>query len=329
MKKIITSALLTAFYCGNVLASEDVSGTFKAMKECEAYNSFKKKTNPGQVTVKKGKTYKAVEVNKGKEWNWIRVAVDSAKNDLRWVSKECGKANLHSASDNEQKKKNVNKCTTPNLYDSYVLSMTWQPGFCEHSSYQGSKPECDAMMKQNKEKLVISHLTLHGLWPNKRECGRDYANCADTKLDLKKSTVEEIDDWMPNFFFSTAFGSYEWKKHGTCQERDDDTYFLLAKELLQRVDTSAIGTYLRDNIGETINANAYRKHIEKSLGKKVADRMQLVCSKKKYLQEIRINLPKKIVVDDDIAQMVAGAKTFGSFTSRCAKDIYIERSGKK
>jgi ribonuclease T2 len=185
------------------------------------------------------------------------------------------------------------------------------------------------MMKQNKEQLIISHLTLHGLWPNKRECGRDYANCADTKLDLKKSTVKEIDDWMPNFFFSTAFGSYEWKKHGTCQERDDDTYFLLAKDLLQRVDTSAIGTYLRDNIGETINADAYRKHIEKSLGKEVADRMQLVCSKKKYLQEIRLNLPKEIVVDNDIAKIVAGAKRFGNFTSRCAKDIYIERSGKK
>lgn len=72
-----------------------------------------------------------------------------------------------------------------------------------------------------------------------------------------------------------------------------------------------------------------QKHIEKKLGKEVADRVQLVCSKKKYLQEIRLNLPKKIVVDDDIAQMVAGAKSFGSFTSRCAKDIYIERSGKK
>ncbi|MCI5126532.1 MAG: ribonuclease I, partial [Candidatus Electrothrix sp. AR5] len=53
------------------------------------------------------------------------------------------------------------------------------------------------------------------------------------------------------------------------------------------------------------------------------------CSKKKYLQEIRLNLPKEIVVDNDIATMVAGAKTFGNFTSRCAKDIYIERSGKK
>ncbi len=329
MKKVIITALLTAFCCGNVLAAEDVSGTFKTTKKCEAYNSFKKKTNPGQVTVKKGKTYKAVEVNKGKGWDWIRIAVGSAKNDLRWVSKECGKAKLHSDPDNEQGKKNVNNCTTANQYDSYVLAMTWQPGFCEHFAYQGTKPECDAMMKQNNEKIVVSHLTLHGLWPNKSECGPKYGNCADTPLDLKKSTVEEIDDWMPNFFFSTAFGNYEWKKHGTCQERDDDTYFLLAKEILQRVDSSAIGSYLRDNIGETINADAYKKHIEKSLGKAVADRMQLVCSKKKYLQEIKLNLPKKIVVDNDIAKMVSGAKTFGNFTSRCSKDIYIERSGKK
>ncbi|RWX42996.1 ribonuclease T2 [Candidatus Electrothrix aarhusensis] len=329
MNKFILTALIIACCSETTLAAEKVKGTFKVDQACEAYSSFKKKKNPGQIHIKPGKIYNAVEINTEKEWDWIRVAMGKKNDDLRWVSKECGTAKITVAQSSTSTGNNGSiTCSTPNQYDSYVLTMTWQPGFCEHFAYQGSKPECDAMMKQNNEKLVISHLTLHGLWPNKSECGTKYGHCADTALDLKKSTVEEIDDWMPNFFFSTAFGSYEWKKHGTCQERDDDAYFLLAKDLLQRVDHSAIGTYLRDNIGETINADAYRKHIEKKLGKEVADRVQLVCSKKKYLQEIRLNLPKNIVVDNDLAKMVSEAKTFRSFTSRCAKDIYIERSGK-
>lgn len=329
MNKIILTALIIACCSETALASEKVKGTFKADQACEAYSSFKKRTNPDQIHIKPGKIYNIVEVNTEKEWDWIRVAIGKKNDDLRWVSKGCGKAKITVAQSSTSIGDNGGStCSTPNQYDSYVLAMTWQPGFCEHSSYKGTKPECDAMMQEGNKKLVISHLTLHGLWPNKRECDPDYGNCADTPLDLKDATVKEIDDWMPNFFFSTGFGNYEWKKHGTCQERDDDTYFLLAKDLLQRVDKSAIGSYLRDSIGKTINTDAYRSYIIDKLGKEVADRVQLACSKKRFLQEIRLNLPKNIVVDDDIAKMVSGAKTFGKFTSRCSKDIYIERSGK-
>ncbi|XCN71106.1 MAG: ribonuclease I [Candidatus Electrothrix aestuarii] len=327
MKKRILTALIVVLCSGTALASEKASGTFEAVRSCEAYSSFKKGTNPGLIKVTAGSSYEIVEVNKPKEWNWIRISMDGPSNNLRWVAKECGNTEIIS-SDQKSEHGGQPVCSTPNKYDSYVLAMTWQPGFCEHYSYKGKKPECDAMMEEGDKKLVISHLTLHGLWPNKDECGKKYGNCSKIKMDLREDTVATMAPWMPNFYFSTNFGNYEWSKHGTCQERDDDTYFLLAKDLLQRVDKSAVGTYLRESIGETINLNEYRQHVEENLGKEVAERMQVLCSKRKFLQEIRINLPKEIVPDDDIAKMVSGAKTFNSFTSRCDKEIYIERSGK-
>lgn len=323
MKKIILTAFAVAWCSTNALASEKVDGTFEAVRDCEAYTSFKKGSNPGLVKLHAGEVYEAVEVNKAPDWDWIRVSVGAANGDLRWVAKGCGYANIEPPSPTPGPGSQP-ACSTPNQYDSYVLALSWQPGFCEHPPHP-DKPECAAM---EKDKISISHLTLHGLWPNKNECGTRYGDCSDTPLDLTEDTVAEMAPWMPNFYFSMDFATHEWSKHGTCQERDDDTYFLLAKDILQRVDKSAIGSYLRDSIGETINTDEYRQYIEDNLGKEVADRMQLVCSKKKYLQEIRINLPKELVADDDIAKMLSGAKTFGKFTSKCSGDIYIERSGK-
>ncbi len=88
--------------------------------------------------------------------------------------------------------------------------------------------------------------------------------------------------WMPNCYYAAPvckFAEYEWKKHGICQEWDDDAYFKRAIDILQRVDKSELDKYLKDNIGELISVDAYRKHIEETMGIEVTDRMLLVCSK--------------------------------------------------
>ncbi|WP_417910501.1 ribonuclease T2 family protein [Candidatus Electronema sp. PJ] len=336
MKKVFLAVAAFSCCAGSAFA-ENVEGTFTAVSECDAYQSFNKGTNPGKVKVKPGVTYEAEEINKAGDWNWIRVDMEGAVPNLRWVSKECGTANIKSevkddsvtdtTANGGSKKK---KCSTPNQHDSYVMAMTWQPGFCEHPPHN-DKPECSAL---EQGKLSVAHLTLHGLWPNKKECGTRYGNCGSAPLELEEDTLTMLAPWMPNCYFADPvckFAEYEWKKHGTCQERDDDAYFKLAVDILQRVDTSEIGKYLKDNIGEMISVDAYRKHIEQTMGKDVADRMLLVCPKgqKGYLQEIRLQLPKDIVVADDISKMLAGANTFGgNFSSGCNNEIHIERSGR-
>lgn len=337
MQKIVLITAAISCCAGSALA-ENVEGTFTAVRDCDAYQSFNKGTNPGSVKVKPGVEYEAAEINKAEGWNWIRVNIESAVPDMRWVSKECGIANIKGGgkpgggsggSEAAGGSGGGGKCTTPNQYDSYVLAMTWQPGFCEHPPHP-DKPECKAL---DEGSLAVSHLTLHGLWPNKEECKNSYGNCGNTPLSLEEDTLTALAPWMPNCYFANPqcnFADYEWRKHGTCQERDDDTYFKLAIDILQRVDKSEIGKYLKDNIGDTISVEEYRKHIEESMGKDVADRLRLVCAKGKYLQEVRMNLPKVITVDDDISKMVTGAEAFtGKFAPNCSDEIHIERSGRE
>ena len=101
--------------------------------------------------------------------------------------------------------------------------MTWQPGFCEHKSGNRDKPECRDLMSG---KLRIDHLTLHGLWPNNPSCGASYAYCPGPRLQLQPQTIASIQPWMPNWYYSSRFGAYQWQKHGTCQTGlDDDRYF--------------------------------------------------------------------------------------------------------
>ncbi|WP_417914261.1 ribonuclease T2 family protein [Candidatus Electronema sp. JM] len=319
MKKFVLAVAALSCCCGSALATEKATGTFKVEKDCDAYLSFKKKTQP--IKVHQGESYDVTEVNKPGDWDWVHISI---KNDLRWISKQCGTADVKVASSPEKEHQKTS-CSTANEFDSYVLATTWQPGFCEHDDYNGVKPECDAMMK---DKIDVSHLTLHGLWPNKKSCGTKYGDCASTPLVLKDETKKEMAPWMPNFYYEQRFAEHEWSKHGTCQEKSADAYFLFAKDILQRMDSSVIGGYLKEHIGQKISTAAYQKAIEEKLGKDVADRMQIHCAKRQYLDEIRINLPKDVVADDNIGKMVAGAETFGKFAPGCDEEIYIEKSGK-
>ena len=325
MRKIFVAFFLSICCLTTALASEKVSGTFEAVRGCEAYSSFRKGHNPGLVRVQPGAFYQAIEINKKGDWDWIRIRINAPASDapLRWVARECGKTNIEAGDD--EKPRDGGHCSTPNLYDSFVLALSWQPGFCEHYPFSGVKPECNALENGS---IVLNHLTIHGLWPNRQECGTNYGNCADTPLDLAEDTIIRLAPWMPNFYFSTVFGEYEWKKHGTCQGLEDDAYFLLAKGLAQQVDSSEIGAYLRAHIGSNIRPAEFKAEITASMGEDMARHVQLVCTRGKYLEEIRLNLPKQIDVDASLPEMVARAKPTATFTKDCGSEIYIERSGR-
>ncbi|MDD2465438.1 MAG: hypothetical protein PHI97_15685 [Desulfobulbus sp.] len=53
---------------------------------------------------------------------------------------------------------NGKACRQADLYESYVLAMNWQPGFCEHVQGNSHKPECRDMASST---LNIDHLPLH------------------------------------------------------------------------------------------------------------------------------------------------------------------------
>lgn len=325
------------------LASETVSGSFTAGKACEAFASFAKGTNPGAVQVKPGSTYEVREINKPGNYERLRVEVPGASPPLRWVARDCGTASLggkpaqapsapsaasaaggqDGPQDSPGGKREL--CSTANQQDSYLLAMSWQPGFCEHTPRTSGKPECAAM---DKGSLVVSNLTLHGLWPNKKACGTSYGNCDGKPFALKKETVAQIAPWMPNFYFENSFGKYEWNKHGSCQSLDPDAYFTKAIAAVQLVNSSAIGEQILKNIGGSFNADKFFATLRSQYGEAAASRVMLVCAGQSYLQEIRVQLPLDFNVDKGLAGLVGATPGQGPQTSRCGSEIRVEASGR-
>ncbi|MGF1727282.1 ribonuclease T2 family protein [Photobacterium nomapromontoriensis] len=318
---LLTACLLTSLHS---VAAVKIEGTFIATQSCPAFQSIKKKSNPGQHKTTVGEKYQARLLNKP-NGDWVQLSIPNAKPSLRWVNIQCGKQplSLHSTTVPTPKKQTDSKqCQTAGLYDSYVLAVSWQPGFCEHGKFKTNKPECAAIKNAQRP---VHNLTLHGLWPNRRQCGIQYGYCRpDNKMELSQSTIETIAPWMPNFYYQTDFGQYQWKKHGSCQSRPDDEYFLLATNLVKQVDSSPIGDYIKGHIGRTISIANFEKNMVQALGQQATKRIQLSCLKGRYLQEIRFNLAEDFEKSPSLRAKLEAGPQSRSFKGNCKASIHIE-----
>jgi len=314
--------------CPLAWGSESASGSFVAERSCEAYQSFRKQTNPGNLRVAPGTAYALREVN-GKDRRWVRIDIPGT-NEPRWVAADCGAMkdvkvapSARLGAPNE-----ASACNVAGQHDSYVLAMSWQPGFCEHVKYSGTKPECDHMADG---RLVVSHVTLHGLWPNRKSCGRRYGNCAGPALDLQPDTLAYVKPWMPNFFFETAFGAYEWRKHGTCSAMDDDSYFRRAVDAVKTIDASAAGRYIAANVGGKISKKVFYERVLADTGSAhAANSITLLCTNK-HLFEVRVQLPLDFKAGGSLTQLLGTPlrQARDADSKECRGDeILIEASGR-
>ena len=316
---LIVSLLLTIT---SSAFADPVSGTFTAVSRCDAYKSFNKGTNPGRIKTTPGREYEAVEVN-NKNAEWVRITIPGINEPQRWVAGECGTKNFDGGEPDPGGGGKPGSCSVKNQQDSYVLALTWQPGFCKHYKYNGKKPECDAIKQGD---LVIDHLTIHGLWPNKKACKESYGNCGGPKLDLEETTVSKLAPWMPNFLYEETFGAYEWNKHGTCQNLSDDEYFLTVLQLAEAVDASDVGAYIKSHVGRDMSINEFFGNVKDAYGQEVADRIMLLCAGGKYLQEVRVNLPLNFKIDSNLSLMTKGATKAGARQDKCKGDTVIVES---
>jgi ribonuclease T2 len=329
MHRHIAVALLLFVSAVPSQASESATGQFKATKSCEAFASFAKRTNPGAAQVTPGTSYTVREINKV-EYDWVRVEVPGAQPSLRWVQRECGTPELDEAQmarprGRDRDGASGESCNIANKQDSYVLAITWQPGFCEHVKYNGRKPECDAM---NGGELDAKTLSLHGLWPNKKECGTQYGSCSGQTFEVSKETIEKVAPWMPNFRYERTFGAYEWNKHGKCQALSPDAYFIKAVSAVKVVNDSEVGKIVLGNVGKTFRVSDFFDRVKTRYGDKVANSITLVCTQRKYLQEIRVSLPLEFSTDGELPQMVGNAFPASARQIGCADEVYVEGAGK-
>lgn len=312
-------ALLTV---DTAFAVDASAGTLTITRQCAAFQSFKKLTNPGDLAVLPGQSFTIAEVNR-EQYQWIRVDLGRGKKDLRWIAADCGEVEGL-----EIAPSGVQACRTPDQYDSHVLAITWQPGFCEHDRSGPGKPECQAM---RAGELQADHFTLHGLWPNRQGCGINYGSCPGPQLDLTPDTVDYIKPWMPNFNYSTRFGNHEWKKHGVCQTAmSDDGYFRFAVDLVKSFNDSAAGAYVRANVGGSVSKTEFYARLAEDYGSKaVANNFLLICTGD-HLEEVRVALPRDLQQQRSLKDVIGEhfLATRNSDRSECRGDrIRIEGGG--
>ncbi len=80
--------LLSLFSLSFNVQAKDISGCFQATQSCEAFQSFRKKTNPGNVRLDEDTQYKVLE--KSKKMSAYRIQIEGLDKSARWVKKSCG-----------------------------------------------------------------------------------------------------------------------------------------------------------------------------------------------------------------------------------------------
>jgi ribonuclease T2 len=188
-----------------------------------------------------------------------------------------------------------NTCNTPGLADSYTLSLAWLPSACKLK--QKNYPECIEASSNHK-------FSLHGLWPDKKECGINYEFCQNVgfhedraqypAVEFSIDNFEELSKVMPNVKYNGHLEKHEWWKHGTCSPFNADKYYQISINLNHQINNSKfVKQYITNNIGNMLNINDLNEAFDDAFGKNASKSLGLVC-KEGYLEEIRIHLPTNV-----------------------------------
>jgi ribonuclease T2 len=300
---------------------------FEAKDACPAYQSYRKKTNPGNILLETGKRYNVLEMNSKKKR--YRIKIDGIKKSARWVSGSCGTL-LASCSSNAKRTvattKSLHATGTPG---QYLLALSWQPTFCE------SRPNKKECRSQTDNRYDASHLSLHGLWPQPRANAYCGVSANDKGIDrhkrwhllapvkLSQDTINKLAFVMPGY--QSKLHRHEWLKHGTCYGTNADTYYQHAIELTRQVNHSAVGQLFAKNLGKRITLKQVRSSFDTAFGKGTGRKVDLRCDRKGRISELWINLKGQTIhkkaADLDISTLLNAAINAGS---TCHKGVVDE-----
>ena len=293
-----------------------LSGSFTASKACPAYLSFRKHSNPGDVSVEAGKTYPVLSQN-NQTASHYRITVAGAQPEQRWVAVECGSHDGAAAAD---QKPGDAKPEAKAGGDSYILAISWEPAFCEGLPH---KPECQS---QTAERFDASHFSLHGLWPQPR--GREYCGVAAVdktsdenhrwdalpEVRLSADVKASLDQVMPGT--QSQLERHEWIKHGTCYPADSaDVYFRDAVKLMSEINASPVQAYFAGMTGKTVRLSDVRAKFDEAFGAGTGERIRIACKddgNRRLITEITIGLKGEIGPETKLSTlMMASGSTKG------------------
>ena len=195
-------------------------------------------------------------------------------------------------------------CNQADTYNSFVLALSWNPGFCRTHE---TMPECLKMAEGDPQLVYTNHkFTLHGLWPNKNNCGIKYGYCGGfykerhgfcslPAMGLNAQTLSKLKQVMPSAYANSCLQRHEWYKHGTCvYPTNANKFFNLAIHLTHQVNQSSFVThFIKMHRNKEVTRTQLNHAFDYTFGKGAHSRMQILCSGN-TLTEIRINLPAKI-----------------------------------
>jgi ribonuclease T2 len=336
------SALLAAWVLfglgpGGAWASVPVSGTLHAEKDCEAFVSKKKKSNPDKAHLEPGDAYVILEVNRPQQPDWFRVRVEDANPPERWVEASCGRQTLSEPPPGDDGQTEPERpiqpddpslCSTAGLQDSFKLALSWQPAFCE--SHRGKK-ECAVNFPATFQSE--GNFTLHGLWPNREACGISYGNCEHRRqqrefcdypaLELNPEVIKQLSQVMPGT--ASCLERHEWYKHGTCQvEWDTSQYYEVAIDLVRQFNGAGLSKYMAENMGKQVSMEDFLKQVDTALGPEARERLQVSCAGGR-LTDVFISLPAHFEPGSSLSELVRTAPR--DFRSKCPSRFTIDAVG--
>lgn len=311
-------------------AETKLSGTFVASQDCAAVQSIKKQTNPGNVHLTPGTSYKLLAGNNEPPTHyWI--VVPGAQPDYRWVPVSCGTISSDTTkvappTDTTSSAPPANTTTPPaNTTTSatppaatgkadYVFAISWEPAFCEGLP---DKTECK---KETATSYEATHLSLHGLWPQPRS--KAYCNVSSTDqasdkahdwpslpaVTLTAANRTDLEQAMPGT--QSMLERHEWIVHGTCSGSSQDNYFHRATLFLGTINNSAVGTLFAQNVGKRLDGSQVRAAFDTAFGKGAGDRVRLACERdgdRQLISEITIGLRGDVMGSGGIGELIAAS----------------------
>ena len=94
---LVVAAIVSGAASGEARASYPIEGRFVASEPCAAFQSFRRQTNPGAVTLRAGEAYPAVALNR-EGGDHVLLEVREASPSRRWVALDCGRLETGTAS---------------------------------------------------------------------------------------------------------------------------------------------------------------------------------------------------------------------------------------
>ncbi len=198
--------------------------------------------------------------------------------------------------------------------DTYVLAVSWQPGFFE------SRPAVPECATQTADRFDASHLALHGLWPEPRDnvyCGVDPGQRAVDEagewsrlpaIGLTAATREALERTMPG---SRSFlHRHEWLKHGTCHGGSPETYFADSLRLMAELNASPVRALMAGSIGRAVTGRSIRDRFDAAFGAGAGRRVGIVCRRvgaRRLIVELRISLRGPLEPERDLRALLADA----------------------